>query len=152
MLSFAGSRFVRFNWPGQTAQGLSRKGLKSAIAAISETTSNQPRICQNMGENQNILRQKMMSLTKAILGCPWNLVTLVSKLGYNLFRGLTTYLYWGYNPVTKYHGHPSSFFAICKQKSCLKFELNLCIVKKNKHVMTSGMETFLGGILCVFAP
>ena len=32
----------------------------------------------------------------------------VSKLGYNLFRGLTTYLYWGYNPVTKYHGHPSA--------------------------------------------
>ena len=29
-------------------------------------------------------------------------------MGYNLlFRGLTTYLYWGYNPVTKYHGHPS---------------------------------------------
>ena len=26
---------------------------------------------------------------------------------YNLFRGLTTYLYWGYNLVTKYHGHPS---------------------------------------------
>ena len=45
-----------------------------------------------------------------ILGCPWKLVTIVSKLGYNLFRGLTTYLYWGYNPVTKYHGHPSSCF------------------------------------------
>ena len=44
---------------------------------------------------------------KRILGCPWNLVTIVSKLGYDLFRGLTTYLYWGYNLVTKYHGHPS---------------------------------------------
>ena len=29
-------------------------------------------------------------------------------MGYNLFRGLTTYLYWGYNPATKYHGHPSN--------------------------------------------
>ena len=29
-----------------------------------------------------------------------------SKLVYNLFRGLTTYLYRGYNPVAKYHGHP----------------------------------------------
>ena len=28
------------------------------------------------------------------------IVTIVSKLGYNLFRGLTTYLYWGYNLVT----------------------------------------------------
>ena len=33
---------------------------------------------------------------------------LVSKLVYNLFRGLTTYLYRGYNPFTKYHGHPST--------------------------------------------
>ena len=31
----------------------------------------------------------------------------VSKLVYNLFAGLTTYLYRGYNPFTKYHGHPS---------------------------------------------
>ena len=31
----------------------------------------------------------------------------VSKLVYNLLKGLTTYLYRGYNPVTKYHGHPS---------------------------------------------
>ena len=42
-----------------------------------------------------------------MLGCPWKLVTIVSMLGYNLFRGLTSYLYWGYNLVTKYHGHPS---------------------------------------------
>ena len=32
-----------------------------------------------------------------VLGCPWKLVTIVSKLGYNLFGGLTTYLYSGYN-------------------------------------------------------
>ena len=25
---------------------------------------------------------------------------------YNLFMGLTTYFYRGYNPVTEYHGHP----------------------------------------------
>ena len=36
------------------------------------------------------------------------IVTIVSKLGYNLFMGLTTYLYRGYNPFTKYYGHPSS--------------------------------------------
>ena len=34
---------------------------------------------------------------------------LVSKLVYNLLRGLTTYLYRGYNPLTKYHGHPSRY-------------------------------------------
>ena len=38
----------------------------------------------------------------------WKLVTIVSKLVYNLFRGLTTYIYRGYNPFTKYHGHPST--------------------------------------------
>ena len=32
---------------------------------------------------------------------------LVSKLAYNQFRGLISYLYGGYNPITKYHGHPS---------------------------------------------
>ena len=31
-------------------------------------------------------------------------------MGYNLFRGLTTYLYWGYNLATKYHGHPSRIY------------------------------------------
>ena len=36
------------------------------------------------------------------------IVTIVSKLGYNLLPGLATYLYRGYNPFTKYHGHPSS--------------------------------------------
>ena len=38
-----------------------------------------------------------------ILGCPWNLVTIVSKLVYNLLKGLTTYLYKAYNdnPFTK---------------------------------------------------
>ena len=39
------------------------------------------------------------------------IVTIVSKLDYYLLKGLATYLYRGYNPVTKYHGHPSfSFF------------------------------------------
>ena len=35
------------------------------------------------------------------------IVTIVSKLVYNLLKGLITYLYRGYNPVSKYHGHPS---------------------------------------------
>ena len=34
------------------------------------------------------------------------IVTNVSKLVYNLFTGLTTYIYRGYNPFAKYHGHP----------------------------------------------
>ena len=38
--------------------------------------------------------------------CTWMsmevIVTIVSKLGYNLLKGLITYLYRGYNPVTKY--------------------------------------------------
>ena len=52
--------------------------------------------------------------TNGYLGGYWDgpmevIVTIVSKLGYNLFRGTkTTYLYWGYNLVTKYHGHPST--------------------------------------------
>ena len=37
---------------------------------------------------------------------------IVSKLGYNLLKGLRTYLYRGYNPVTKYHGHPSIVYMI----------------------------------------
>ena len=39
---------------------------------------------------------------KTTLGCPLMLVTIVSKLDYNLFEGFTTYLYRCYNPVTKY--------------------------------------------------
>ena len=31
----------------------------------------------------------------AVLGCPWNLVTIVSKLGYNLFRGRNQPTYIG---------------------------------------------------------
>ena len=42
------------------------------------------------------------------------IVTIVSKLVYNLLKGLITYLYRGYNPVTKYHGHPSR---VCKRSS-----------------------------------
>jgi len=33
---------------------------------------------------------------------------LVSKFGFNLLKGLITYSYRGYNPVTKYHGHPDT--------------------------------------------
>ena len=45
-----------------------------------------------------------------VLVCPWKLVTIVSKLVYNLLKFLyMSYLYWGgYNPVAKYHGHPST--------------------------------------------
>ena len=35
---------------------------------------------------------------------------IVSKLVYSLLKGLITYLYRGYNPVTKYNGHPSTVF------------------------------------------
>ena len=31
----------------------------------------------------------------------------------NLLAGLTTYLYGGYNPFTKYHGHPSREDSVC---------------------------------------
>ena len=41
-----------------------------------------------------------------------NLVTIVSNWVYNLLKGLITYLYRGYNPVTKYHGHPSMHLQI----------------------------------------
>ena len=57
------------------------------------------------------------------LGCPWKLVNgqiMVSKLVYNLFRGLTTYLYRGYNPFTKYHGHPSTEFIWCPVRNRAK--------------------------------
>ena len=43
----------------------------------------------------------------SLLGCPWKLVRIVSKLVYNPFRGLVTYLYIGVisnTPFTKYHG------------------------------------------------
>ena len=46
------------------------------------------------------------------LGCPWKLV-LVSKLGYNLLTGFTSYLYRGYNPCTKYHDIPAWFAPLC---------------------------------------
>ena len=32
-----------------------------------------------------------------------------NKLVYNLLSGHITYLYRGYNPVTKTHGHPSIY-------------------------------------------
>ena len=31
----------------------------------------------------------------------------VISMDFHLLKGLITYLYRGYNPVTKYHGHPS---------------------------------------------
>ena len=44
-----------------------------------------------------------------LLGCPWKLVTIVSKLVYNLLKGLITYRYIGVitQLLYKYHGHPS---------------------------------------------
>ena len=36
--------------------------------------------------------------------------TYIGVITYNLLKGLITYLYRGYNPVTKYHGHPSNPF------------------------------------------
>ena len=50
-------------------------------------------------------------------------------MGYNLFRGLTTYLYWGYNPVTKYHGHPSKKWPIWKDGWGFRIELRMIFLK-----------------------
>ena len=36
------------------------------------------------------------------------IVMIFDKLVYSLFAGLTADLYRGYNPFTKYQGHPSS--------------------------------------------
>ena len=38
----------------------------------------------------------------------------MSWLVYNLLKGLITYLYRGYNPVTKYDGHPSMRWIISR--------------------------------------
>ena len=63
-------------------------------------------------------------LTGMILqvGCPWKLVTIVSKLVYNLFMGLSTYIYRCYNPCTKYHGHPSSNVVFEKNQQTAKLQ------------------------------
>ena len=45
---------------------------------------------------------------------------MVSKLVYNLLVGLITYLYRGYNPVTKYHGHPSIHVFNCFQCTSMR--------------------------------
>ena len=44
-----------------------------------------------------------------LLGCPWKLVTIVSKLVYFTYLrdGQPMYLYRGYNPVTRNDGHSS---------------------------------------------
>ena len=50
--------------------------------------------------------------TRYTLGCPWKIDSnylVTSKLGCNLLRGFTTYLYRGYTLFTKYHGHPSIY-------------------------------------------
>ena len=60
-----------------------------------ENNAKMPFLPQCRGENSK-------AYLKTTLGCPSMLVTIVSKLVYNLFEGFTTYLYRGYNPVTKY--------------------------------------------------
>ena len=52
---------------------------------------------------------------------------LVSKLVHNLFTGLTTYLYRGYNPFTKYHGHPSAPLRIHKLS---EFDIKFALMRK----------------------
>ena len=47
---------------------------------------------------------------------------------YTPLKGLTTYLYRGYNPVTKYHGHPSTFSIIDFLVSVLNFRDVLDVV------------------------
>ena len=43
-----------------------------------------------------------------LLGCPWKLVTIVSKLGYNLLTGRIQPTFKGVIiHLSKYHGHPS---------------------------------------------
>ena len=43
-------------------------------------------------------------------GCPWKLVTIVSKLGYFTYLGdeINLLILGLGHPVTKYHGHPST--------------------------------------------
>jgi len=53
-----------------------------------------------------LFRDYYKTLQGSLLGCPWKLVTIASKLGYFTYLG-DVYLYWGYNLFTKYHGHPS---------------------------------------------
>ena len=43
-----------------------------------------------------------------------------------VFRGLTTYLYWGYNPVTKYHGHPSTYIWLNFMVDVGKYTIHGC--------------------------
>ena len=59
------------------------------------------------------------------------IVTIVSKLGYNLSRGLTTYLYWGYNLVTKYHGHPSTRIPPSPAVDCLDTSMDFRIASED---------------------
>ena len=46
------------------------------------------------------------------------IVTIVSKLVYNLLKGLIIYIYRGYSPVTKYHGHPSNISLLLLKDVC----------------------------------
>ena len=57
-----------------------------------------------------ILQVDWPFITSPLLGCPWKLVTIVSRLVFtNLFRGFYNLLIWGvYNPVNKLHQHPST--------------------------------------------
>ena len=50
-----------------------------------------------------------LNVWMSLLGCPWKLGTIVSKLVYNLLKGLTAYLCRGSNPFDKYHAYHASF-------------------------------------------
>ena len=58
----------------------------------------------DLGFASSMLGKSSNKISQMVLACPWK---LVSKLVYNLLKGLITYLYTRYNPVTKYHRHPS---------------------------------------------
>ena len=57
--------------------------------------------------------------------------------------GLITYLYRGYNPVTKYHGHPSSamFFLVPLMNSSLSLKTSASRLAAVKKQFFSGEDT-----------
>ena len=62
------------------------------------------------------------------------IVMNVSKLVYNLLPGITTYIliYKGYNPFTKYHGHPRRYDGIVILDN--KYTLStMCVLKRQKQ-------------------
>ena len=96
-----------WSWPTASLLESCRPGRRSnALTWLKRQKGKRQswRAQQKVGKN----RRQFQEESGNILGCPWKLVTIVSKLVYNLLMGLITYLYRGYNPVTRYHGHPSS--------------------------------------------